>query len=421
MTPFCFVHCADLHIDSPFRGVQAANEVVAERLRRASFEAFDAIVNLCLEKRVDCLLIAGDVFDSADRSLRAQFRFRDQMARLSEAGTDSFVVHGNHDPLDGWIADLRYPERVTIFGPEVQAVPLRRRGETLAVIHGMSYATRNVQENLALRFRADPRAPFNVGLLHCNVGADTGHDSYAPCTLQELSAAGMDYWALGHVHRPRALKDTSPTVCYPGTAQGRSPVETGEHGCYLAEVDDAGHVSLRFVPTDGVRWQSDVVTLREDDTLGEVRIAVEQHCEALARKAAGRDLIVRLALEGRTNLSRELHRPGVVTDLVESLRESLGTARPFVWLDRLTVATRSPVDRESRSTGQDFVGELLRQSQALAQSADGLAALRELLQPVFEHSRAPRHLREFGEQKLAEWLSQAESRCLDLLVEEGEA
>ncbi|NCO37699.1 MAG: DNA repair exonuclease [Armatimonadetes bacterium] len=420
MTPFRFVHCADLHIDSPFRGVETGDAAVAERLRRASFEAFDAVVNLCLEERVDCLLIAGDVFDSADRSLRAQFRFLDQMARLSAAGIDSFVVHGNHDPLDGWIAELSYPERVTIFGPEVQAVPLQRRGETLAVVHGVSYPTRNVQENLALRYRADPGASFNIGLLHCNAGADTGHESYAPCTLQDLSAAGMDYWALGHVHRPRVLKDTSPTVCYPGTAQGRSPVETGEHGCYLAEVDETGHVSLCLVPTDSVRWQSGVVALGEDDTLGDVRTAVGQHCEALARKAAGRDLIVRLTLEGRTNVSRELHRPGVVTDLVEALRESLGTARPFVWLDRLTISTRTPVDRESRSAGQDFVGELLRQSQALAQSADGLAALRALLQPVFEHSRAPRHLREFSDPELAEWLSQAESRCLDLLVKEGE-
>ena len=107
MNAFRFVHTADLHLDSPFLGIQEVNEHVAGELREATFRTFDRIVELCLKRHVDFLLIAGDIYDSRDRSLRAQLRLRDGLRPLSEAGIPTFIVHGNHDPLDSWSATVR--------------------------------------------------------------------------------------------------------------------------------------------------------------------------------------------------------------------------------------------------------------------------------------------------------------------------
>ena len=123
MPAFTFVHTADLHLDSPFVGLEQIDPEVASVLKDATFRAFDNIIDLCIESDARFLLVAGDVFDSGDRSLIAQLRFRDGLQRLDDAGINSFVVHGNHDPLDGWTASLDWPERTHIFqGDEVEAV-----------------------------------------------------------------------------------------------------------------------------------------------------------------------------------------------------------------------------------------------------------------------------------------------------------
>jgi hypothetical protein len=77
MPTYRFVHAADLHLDSPFKGLKRVAPEIGEILRKSTFEAFDAIIDLCINEEVDALLVAGDVFDSADRSLAAQLRFVD--------------------------------------------------------------------------------------------------------------------------------------------------------------------------------------------------------------------------------------------------------------------------------------------------------------------------------------------------------
>ena len=135
-----FVHAADLHLDSPFTGLRAvAPGEVSGALRSATFEVYDRIVDLCIEERVDALLVAGDVYDGADRSLRAQLKFVDGLRRLDEAGIRSFICHGNHDPLDGWEARLDLPAGCVRFGSQVTGEPVFPSDPGRATVYGMSY------------------------------------------------------------------------------------------------------------------------------------------------------------------------------------------------------------------------------------------------------------------------------------------
>ena len=120
MSRIRFAHAADLHLDSPFKGLRAVAPChVADALYATTFKAWDNIVDLCIAEQVDALLVAGDICDGADRSLRAQPKFVEGLRKLDGERVRSFVRHGNHDPLDGWEARLDYPPGCTRFGEEI--------------------------------------------------------------------------------------------------------------------------------------------------------------------------------------------------------------------------------------------------------------------------------------------------------------
>ena len=279
MRPFRFVHAADLHLDSPFKGIEEITPKIAEHLREATFKAFKNIVDLCIEREADFLLIAGDVFDGKDRSLRAQIRFRDELIRLTQAGIASYIINGNHDPRDSWLDKLTWPEQVHFFGSgQVEQKGVQDDSDLLAVIYGTSYEHREVRNNLARGYRRNAGDPFAIGLLHANVGGDSTHESYAPCSLEDLQEAGMDYWALGHIHKWAVLHEAEPVVVYAGNPQGRDPGESGAHGCIVVDVDSDGRPSLEFVPTDLVRWAHGQVSIDSLEGEEELTEVLEEQC-----------------------------------------------------------------------------------------------------------------------------------------------
>ena len=421
-----FAHAADLHLDSPFRGIRnEAPDYVADTLHRATFDAYENIISLCLQERVDALLVAGDVYDGADRSLRAQLKFVDGLARLDVAGIRSFICHGNHDPLDGWEARLSLPPGCVRFGPEVTGEPVFADVPERASVYGVSYPTREVRENLTPLFtQASLGGGFGIGLLHANVGGNPNHDSYAPCSVTDLAETSLDYWALGHVHTRQVLRQERPTVVYPGNPQGRHPLETGERGIYLAEVDDYGAVSLDFRPVDVVRWETLEVGIGGLDTEQELLDAVDSTAASLADCAGGRSVVFRLTLAGRGPLHRWLRRAGAVEGLRERVNEqyapSTSSGQAWLWCERIQADTASPVDREQVVLREDFAGDLARLSSELWDNPDALGELRDALRSLYANSNAAPYLRGYlpSDNELRELLAAAEDECLASLVSE---
>ena len=426
-----FIHTGDLHLDSPFAGlVTAAPDHVATALREATIQAWNAIVDLALEERVDFVVVAGDVFDRESRTLRGQVRFRDGLARLSAAGIPSFVVAGNHDPQSSWerAVQVAWPPLAHFFGSrEVTAIAVRGGDdEEIARVYGISFGQADVRENLARRFRREPGVPVAVGLLHANVGQDTGHDPYAPCTLEDLRAADMDYWALGHVHRRGVLSAANPAAVYCGNPQGRDPNEGDPRGCYLVTVHDRGRITPEFMPVDVVRWQHVTVDVAG---LEEVEPLIDRVAEAVdaARTAAARPVIARVELTGRGPLHAVLVRSGTVDDVRGEAQARLGEGSPWVWIESLRDRTRPDIDVVERAAAPDFLGEVLREFGRVreAVSAPDLtgprAALEAVLDELYEHGRGRRFLRDARPDgdRLLERLDEAERLVLDRLGEAG--
>ena len=395
--PFQFIHAADLHLGCTFKGVHSVNETVAKALQEATYVAFNRIVDLAIEKQVAFVLFAGDIYDRTENSLQAQLRFRDGLLRLEEAGIASCVVHGNHDPLDGKAQALQWPQGCHRFSTTgTQLCVMAVNGTPVAAVAGVSYGQRDVSRSLLEFYTHTHDSLFTIGLLHTNCGGNLQHGNYAPCTLEQLKTLPFDYWALGHIHKPTVLHPERPAVVYAGTPQGLNPKETGEHGCYLVAVDAVKNVSLEFVPLGEVLWQQERLCADSWDNEEQAITALEDALQRIASSAEPCSVLWRLEIVGRTSLHSWLNHRSTQEDLLERLR-SLSPQVPFVWTDRLTVATAPQIDLDARAQSDDIVGEILRQAQSLA-----VEEMYSELTVLFDHARAGRVLEKPTEEQLNE-------------------
>ena len=246
------VHAADLHLDSPLRGLSQYEGAPVEEVRTATRRALSALVDLCVEEEAALLLIAGDLYDGDFREYSTALCFTDQMSRLKQAGTQVVWLRGNHDAANKITKHLRAASHVHELshdGPQTLTF------ESLGVaVHGQGYATRDVQDNLAQGYPEPLSGMLNIGLLHTALDGREGHALYAPCTASELKAKGYDYWALGHVHQREVVAE-EPYIVFPGNLQGRHIKETGPKGATLIEERSGKIASLEARQLDVVRWE----------------------------------------------------------------------------------------------------------------------------------------------------------------------
>jgi exonuclease SbcD len=350
-------------------------------------------------------IIAGDLYDSKDRSLRALVAFRKQMERLAERQIPVFIVHGNHDPLNGWGSGFQLPPNVITFGGRPDTEPVVRRGREVAQITGISYTRERVTDNLAASFKRDSSAPYSIAVLHANVGHQSGHADYAPATVDELAGAGFDYWALGHVHTRSVLAANPAMVVYPGNTQGRNPRESGPRGCYQVDIDSHGRAHLEFVETGVARWTHIELSIRD-------YAGMEQLLDSMLEKgreaAASFDgpTVARCTIRGNGVLHRDLQRD----EMSEELRDVLQTV---VVAESVRIATGPELDFESLARTETMVSDFLSLADRALQDAEFRQKLADSLTPLFRRRDMP----PFDEARLREWIERAASTGVDLLLE----
>ena len=198
-----FLHAADIHLDSPLRGLERYENAPVDRMRRATRRAFERLVDLAIEKRVDFVVIAGDLYDGDCRDYNTGLYLTRQLGRLRDEKIPVFLIAGNHDAANRMTRVLPLPDNVRMLGHD--------RPETVCIkdldvaIHGQSFGKPAVTENLAAGYPAALPGCVNIGVLHTGLGGMNGHERYAPCTLDELRFKRYDYWALGHIHVARGV------------------------------------------------------------------------------------------------------------------------------------------------------------------------------------------------------------------------
>jgi exonuclease SbcD len=225
MTAMKFIHAADLHVDSPLRGLDGYEGAPVQRLRGATRLALSALVDLAIERQVDFVILAGDIYDGNWTDFRTGLFFREQMLRLTREKIRVYVIKGNHDAESQITKQLPPVDGVHVFkSTSAETFTIDELG---VAVHGRSFPNRAVPEDLVEHYPAPRDGMFNIGVLHTSLTGRTGHDPYAPTSVDVLCSKGYDYFALGHVHAREVVREADPRIVYPGNLQGRHAKETG--------------------------------------------------------------------------------------------------------------------------------------------------------------------------------------------------
>ncbi|MFJ7738603.1 exonuclease SbcCD subunit D [Lysinibacillus sp. NPDC097287] len=400
MSTIRFYHMADLHLDSPFKGLFGLPEQNLKKIRESTFEAFDKIIHKAVEEKPDFLLIVGDIYDGENRSLQAQRRFQTAMETLFHHNIPVILSYGNHDHLSGSWTRFALPSNVYELPAETSIVQLKIRGQQVNV-YGFSYGERHVTTAMTDTYPvAQDTNTIHIGMLHGSEASDTTHAVYAPFKKEQLLDKNYHYWALGHIHKRQHLHQQPPIV-YPGNIQSRHRKEQGVKGFYDVTLSQT-EVNLTFVPTSAVVYNTVEVDCSDVLHANELLTKCE---EALAknRQEYGAS-VVELHLTNIDEQAASLFEHASVEAWLETIREAEEHIEPMCWVQKLTLDTTTATTYEP-TVATDSVINLIEQW--------GIPEWKDVLKDLYQHAGGARFVEPLTEQDIEQLKINAQALLVD--------
>lgn len=394
---FRFIHAADLHLGSFLNINGRPEEEIKALCKSAVYDGFERICNKAILYEVDFILLCGDIYDSYLRSVRGNRFFINQCERLNAKNIGVYVIYGNHDAINEKEELFDIPPNVHIFSSnKVECFDIYKDGEVVAKVIGKSYMYRSEKEKIYENYLLNNDV-FNIAMLHTALEGD--NKNYVPCTLEELKAvSNIDYWALGHIHKPKILSNIKPIIAFSGIPQGRDMGELGVGGVFYVEVNKRKITNMEFLPVSTVIYKKLEVVINETDRvenysdllglildrissfsytlpefssefkpISEESYSREDNCFKKVLKDEFKGYIVQLIIKGRTELHHKitLMKDEDYRHFIESINEELNLEKYFLWIDSIIFRTAPLM--------QDF--ESLRRQNSIFQDLEEVISL----------------------------------------------
>ncbi len=286
------VHTGDIHLDSPFSGLDERRAEVRKTELRGTFSSLMTYVRT---NAVGILLIAGDLFD---RGFVTRETIDIVMREFTRASSCRIVISpGNHDPYtaDSVYAKVKFPPNVYIFKSEEQT--RFEFPELNCDVYGYAFTGESHPGSAVAKTEDNGR----IRLLCAHAHLDAPASPYAPVTSSQLVAAGFDYAALGHVHNPPPTAEAGGCVYgYCGCIEGRGFDEPGQKVALSFEIGDDGKKTLRRLVLSHRRYETDTL-----DVTGAVSVAdVKERIRGLIHdKKYTQETLLRVTLTGEVEPS----------------------------------------------------------------------------------------------------------------------
>jgi DNA repair exonuclease SbcCD nuclease subunit len=370
---FRFLHAGSFQLDQPLIGLSEVPEPLIQPLVDAPFSAAQRVFDAAIEERVDFLALNGDLVDLARPSPRAITLLVENFERLDSHGIAAYWACGRLDPPQDWPTAALLPGRVKQFSTTAAEELSHFRGDRpVANIVGRSWhGTASFQVG---DFRTDDDGLPTIVIAN-------GHNN-----IERLAEQLVDYWALGGQAQRQTHGTAQRVIHYAGSPQGRSPDESGPHGCTLVHVAGDRAIRTQFMPTDAIRWHTERLAIEGDATLDGVRRLLADRVQQLKAEAESRPLIVSWKLRGGAHLAGPAGRRDLAAEWQDWLRKEffLSGTRPVLWTH--TVELDQPDLPEAWFEEESMLGDFLRNLRELAAFTP---AELKLAQQIPEQHRIP--------------------------------
>jgi len=374
------LHAADLHIDSPLRGLTRYDGAPVEEMQLATRRATENLVQAAIDYEVDLVVIAGDVFDGDWKDYSTGLFWTQQLGKLRDHKIPAVIVAGNHDAASDFSRRLTLPDNVTQLST---SKPETKRFDDLdLMVVGQGYGSKSMPNDLAAGFPLADPALFTLGLLHTSLDGRPGHASYAPTSLDTLRGRGYKYWALGHVHKREVVLE-DPWVVFPGNVQGRHVREAGPKGASLVTVTNGEVESVQHLPLDVARWANCAVDTSEASDIESVLDLVGTHLDEAVSEADDRLAAVRVRLVGVSPAHQVLWKN---PERAEAEIRGIAEGRSDVWIEQVKIETRRQGEIDS-----ELIGSIAAKAITIKANADELAELERMF--VDLRNKIPAELR----------------------------
>lgn len=258
-----FIQIADVHLGA---APEAGRRDDGQR-EKEIWDSFYKVIDICEEKQIDLLLIAGDLFHRQPL-LRELKEINYHFGKLSR--TKVVLIAGNHDYIrkDSRYLQIAWSENVyPLFETTLHRAVIE---ELDLAVYGFSYDRREIREARYDEAYAPRDMKYEILLAH------GGDETHIPIKKAKLKALGYDYVALGHIHKPQMLlKDYA---AFSGSLEPLDQNETGRHGFLLGEITEKG-AQIRFVPFSKRQYIHLHLTVDIEMTHGALRGKIKEEIE----------------------------------------------------------------------------------------------------------------------------------------------
>ena len=229
-------HCADIHLGM---NTNKSDYISCTRKNEIKSSFFD-MVEIIQKNNVDLFLIAGDLFHDVDINDTEVSAVKNAFKSLT---CYILIAPGNHDPFASNSPYFgAWPDNVYIF--KQNTITCHNIDSLKTRVWGSAFTCSN---NSGAKVKADKNDGFINILLTHGTYPPADKNSYNPISIYDIKNSGMNYIALGHIHkRTPVLREGNTFYAYPGCLEGRSFKETGEKGFYLGTLSNT-HCKMDFV------------------------------------------------------------------------------------------------------------------------------------------------------------------------------